>query len=84
MHRHIAHGFRWRVRATWADLGSLVGRFARDETGQDLIEYALLTATIGLASAGAWAVIGPTMAAAYTFWDTNLYNLWESPPPAGP
>jgi Flp pilus assembly pilin Flp len=84
MGNQIAYDLRWQVRATCRDLGILVRRFLTDETGQDLIEYALLTATIGLASAAAWVGIGPTMGAAYNSWDLNVYNLWESPNPVGP
>lgn len=82
MGRQMAGGCGWSVRAAGRDLCSLVGRFLVDDTGQDLIEYALLTATIGLASAAAWALIGPSIGTAYTNWNNNLYNLWKSPDPS--
>jgi Flp pilus assembly pilin Flp len=60
----------------------LFARFLKEDAGQDLIEYALLTATIGLASAAAWTTIGPTIRNAYSSWNDNLYNLWASPDPS--
>jgi Flp pilus assembly pilin Flp len=50
-------------------------RFLQDDAGQDLIEYALLSATIGVAAVAAWNVIPPAIAAAYSNWDTNVQNL---------
>jgi Flp pilus assembly pilin Flp len=66
----------------WPKLGSFLRWLASDEDGQDLIEYALLTATIGLASAAAWTLIGPAIGVAYFNWNTNLHNLWQSPDPS--
>ena len=63
-------------------VGRVVRTFLADETGQDLIEYALLTATIGLSSAAAWVAMGPAMKGAYQSWDLNTYNLWNSPDPS--
>ncbi|PYR33322.1 MAG: hypothetical protein DMF89_08425 [Acidobacteria bacterium] len=62
---------------------SLVVAFVCDDHGQDLVEYALLTATIGLAGAAAWFAMSPAIAAAYTTWGTGVNNQWETPNPGG-
>jgi Flp pilus assembly pilin Flp len=43
-------------------------RFVREENGQDLIEYALLTAIVGLASILIFPSIATKMGAAYASW----------------
>ena len=53
-----------------------------DERGQDLIEYALLTAAIGLAGAASWPIIERAIRTSYRALDTNTQNLWEPPPPS--
>lgn len=57
--------------------------FLRDDRGQDLIEYALLTAAIGLAGAATWPSIERAIESAYRALDANTQSLWEPPPPAG-
>jgi Flp pilus assembly pilin Flp len=61
----------------------IVHRLARDDRGQDLIEYALLTAAIGVAGAATWPLIEQSIGRAYRALDTNTQNLWEPPPPSG-
>lgn len=56
-------------------------RLVDDERGQDVIEYALLTATIGLAGIATWPLFAAGVAAAYQAFDTNTQNLWEVPDP---
>jgi len=65
---------RWR----W-----VVAHLLRDDRGQDLIEYALLTGAIGVAGAATWPLIATTLGAAYRALDANTQNLWEPPPPGG-
>lgn len=60
-----------------------VRRFAADDRGQDLIEYALLTAAVGLAGAASWPFIEQAIGTAYRALDTNTQNLWDPPPPSG-
>ena len=55
--------------------------FLREEGGQDLIEYALLTATIGFGAVAAFGLFGGAINAVYTSWDTGVNTLWETPPP---
>ena len=54
-----------------------------DEDGQDLIEYALLTALIAIAGILGFQAIGFAINASYITWDTENQNLWEPRPPSG-
>lgn len=58
-------------------------RFVRDEDGQDLIEYALLGAVLGLSGLATYGFIITNMAASYTNWDSDVQNLWQLPAPSG-
>jgi Flp pilus assembly pilin Flp len=60
----------------------LLVRFVADASGQDLIEYALLTTFIGLASIVGVALLRNAINLTYTSWNTSVYNLWEPPPPS--
>jgi hypothetical protein len=51
------------------------------DRGQDLVEYALLTAFVGLAGAAAWGAIQNAVQAGYLAWDTAEQDLWEPPNP---
>ena len=62
---------------------SLLFRLLIDETGQDLVEYMLLTGAIAIASVAALTAIGPAMRAVYTGWDTETQRIWEPQAPAG-
>ncbi len=61
--------------------GQMVRLFA-DESGDDLIEYALLTSLIGMVGVTAFNFLNTAILRAYVAWDGNIGNLWESPPPA--
>jgi Flp pilus assembly pilin Flp len=52
----------------------------RDE-GQDMIEYALLTAALGFIAVAAFAALSDNINDAYTSWDTNINDLWEPEDP---
>lgn len=58
-------------------------RFVRDESGQDLIEYGLLTAIIGIVGVLAFSTFAGQMENAYGTWNTNSQALWEPCPPGG-
>jgi Flp pilus assembly pilin Flp len=58
-------------------------RLIREDAGQDLIEYALLTAVVGLAGAVAAPYISDAISYVYGTWVNQTNNLWESPEPAG-
>lgn len=69
-----------------AIIGRVVRRAATlvdDERGEDLVEYALLTAAVGLAGAATWPLIASSVASAYQALDSNTQDLWEPPPPGG-
>ena len=55
--------------------------FMSDDTGQDLIEYALLTAVIGLAGAAWWGSVTNGIGTAYQGWDNGMQALWVPPDP---
>jgi Flp pilus assembly pilin Flp len=52
-----------------------------DDRGQDLVEYALLSAAIGVASLATWSAIEDALAAAYAGYDSGVQGLWEPPAP---
>jgi Flp pilus assembly pilin Flp len=54
-----------------------------DDGGQDLLEYALLTALVGLAGLTALNAIGVGIFNFYTTSNSNVNGLWNSPTPSG-
>jgi Flp pilus assembly pilin Flp len=56
-------------------------RLLRDEDGQDVIEYALLTASVGLMGIATWPLIAAGIGATYGRLDTQTQDLWEVPDP---
>lgn len=62
---------------------ALLARLVREDEGQDLIEYALLTAGIGLVGIAVWPAITNAIGVAYGNLDTQTQNLWEVPDPGG-
>ena len=62
---------------------SLVVRFVREEAGQDLIEYALLTGAIAFAGVAAFNALGGSINTTYTSWDDSVNDLWVVPDPGG-
>jgi Flp pilus assembly pilin Flp len=59
----------------------LLRQLARDDAGQDLIEYALLTGMIAIAGILLFPTIQSRMADAYQDWNDNAYAISEAPPP---
>lgn len=64
-------------------MARLLWRLVRDEDGQDLIEYALLTAGLGLAGIAVWPAIAAAVGNAYQRLDASTQSLWEVPNPGG-
>jgi Flp pilus assembly pilin Flp len=62
---------------------TLMRRLLRDESGQDIIEYVLLTAALGVASMAVWPLIAASIGQSYRQLDTNTQSLWMPPDPAG-
>jgi Flp pilus assembly pilin Flp len=60
-------------------------RLFREDAGQDILEYALLTGTIGLGAAAAISLVGDAIGSSYAIWDSNAQSdaLVEVPDPAG-
>lgn len=57
------------------------GYFLADESGQDVVEYALLTAIIGIAAIVTWQLLATSVGNAYASADTNIQGLAEPPNP---
>jgi Flp pilus assembly pilin Flp len=62
---------------------SLLHKLIFSEEGQDVIEYALLTAAIGLSGAAAWPLIETSLRNSYRTLDTQTQDLWVPPDPVG-
>ncbi len=54
--------------------------FMFDDRGQDLIEYALLSALIGIVGIVAWTSVQTAMNTTYGGWDTNVQGLSATTP----
>ena len=50
-----------------------------DTRGQDLIEYALLSALVGVVVLAAMNALGVTLGDVYSGWNAAINGLWESP-----
>ena len=61
---------------------SLLFRLITEEHGQDLVEYALLTAAVSVATVLGIAALGSAINSVYTAWDTRTQDLWEPQAPA--
>jgi hypothetical protein len=62
---------------------ALLHRLFREDSGQDLVEYALLTMVVGFAGAVAAPYVSNAISYAYGTWVDSADNIWESPDPAG-
>ena len=65
------------------DAIKLVRQLIVDEEGQDLIEYALLTACIGLVGTLAWTNIRSHISSGYTGWGSGVNTLSSCTPDPG-
>jgi Flp pilus assembly pilin Flp len=59
----------------------LAVQFMSDDSGQDLIEYALLTAIISISGVLILSALSTTMGPAYSGWNTAGQNAWQPCPP---
>ena len=64
-------------------MGPFILRLLRNEEGQDVVEYALLAATIGLSAAASFQLILSVIGVSYRAWVSNINGLWEPPAPGG-
>jgi Flp pilus assembly pilin Flp len=67
----------------------LVKRLYREEDGQDLIEYGILTVIVIIVGVVIFTTINDKMADAYEAWGTDIQTNWQpnnplppAPPPA--
>lgn len=61
----------------------LLLHFIAEDSGQDLIEYALLSAFVGIVGIVAWSNISPKIGFAYQTWDTNVQAISACTPDPG-
>jgi Flp pilus assembly pilin Flp len=64
-------------------MSELVQRLWAEESGQDLIEYALLASFLGFACVTVFDQLRTAIGNTYQSWNTGNNNLW-SPPNPGP
>jgi Flp pilus assembly pilin Flp len=70
------------MQANWyRRFASLLKRLYREDSGQDLIEYVLLTGIIAIAGILVFPTIQSKMADAYQNWNADAQAIWEPPPP---
>ena len=62
-------------------IAGLLRRLSKEDKGQDLIEYVLLTGIIAIAGILVFPTIQTKMATAYQNWNTGAQAIWEPPPP---
>jgi Flp pilus assembly pilin Flp len=58
-------------------------RLLREDCGQDIVEYALLGALIGIVGILAWQNIAGGIGTAYTGWDSGVQDLSSCTPDPG-
>ena len=58
----------------------LLTRFIAEEDGQDVIEYALLTALIGLCAVAVFNLWNGAISRTYSSWNTGANKLWDPEP----
>jgi Flp pilus assembly pilin Flp len=65
-------------------MGTIIDRLFRDDSGQDLIEYALLTTFIGLVVVVVFDRLRDSIGFVYGTWNTSANDIWETPNPVAP
>jgi Flp pilus assembly pilin Flp len=61
----------------------LVHRLIDDDRGQDIVEYALLTAFFGMCAIAAWTSLREALGLHYAGTASGVQSLWDPPPPSG-
>jgi Flp pilus assembly pilin Flp len=67
----------------WSSRNNGLRQFFLDESGQDIIEYALLCAFIGAVGMLAWSGVRSSLGTLYTDWGTGVQNLSACTPDPG-
>ena len=57
-------------------------RLVNEDSGQDLVEYALLTGAVGASALLFFALLSAILGFQYSVWLTGAYNVWEPCPPS--
>ena len=60
---------------------ALFRRLAVEDHGQDLVEYALLTGFVALATVASLNAIESSMQATYVSWNREVLACWQMPAP---
>lgn len=58
---------------SWITVG--LHRFLSDDAGQDLVEYALLTALVGISAIVTWQLLAAKVAVVYSADNANVQGL---------
>ena len=66
---------------SWRHVAGLCARFCREDSGQDLIEYGLLTGIVTVSTVLLFGAIAGKMEDAYNGWNTAAQDEWEPCPP---
>ena len=74
---------RFQARERQLVMTALLRRLFASEDGQDLIEYALLSALIAIVGFLALANLGEAIRVVYTGWDTAVQNVSSCTPAPG-
>ena len=64
-------------------MGALARRLLRDDGGQDLVEYALLTAAIAFSALAAVSLILAAIGTTYNSHVSGMNGLADTPAPGG-
>jgi Flp pilus assembly pilin Flp len=72
------------VSAMGSHIMQLVARFVSEEAGQDLIEYALLTAIVTVSSVLIFSTIQGKIGNSYFTWQSLGQDRWIPDPPLAP
>lgn len=79
----MGHGLPHFTNVRQVMIVRAIVRLVLDDSGQDLVEYALLSGIIGVAGILLFPVIAGKMGAAYTSWQFGAQAAWEPCPPGG-
>jgi len=64
-------------------MADLLRRFCRDDSGQDIVEYAFLALFVSLAGLAMWSGVAGLLGEHYEFVNDGVQDLWEPPPLGG-
>ena len=61
----------------------VLARLLSEDQGQDLLEYALLAATVGVGAVAGLNFLLSMMGSSYSLTQTNVAGQWQTPDPGG-